>query len=146
MDDAAERFHAAGVQLNAPYYVAVHAEVMTHHRRWDDALRLLDEADAMIDETTRTYFHRPEIHRLRARAILGRGGKEALGEARGELDAGLDLAWQMSSPALALRIVCDRAELEAGGPAEAEWRHRLTELVERYEGQEPRPMSSAHVS
>ena len=139
MSDALDRFRAAGVRLNAPYYLGIHADALLHHDRPADAITLLDEAEATIDETTRTYFHRSELRRLRAQAILRIGGPRSIEQARAELDESLRLAWDMGSPAQALRTTCDRFELErTEGDAEPVLTP-LRELISRYDGQVPPP-------
>lgn len=139
MADALDRFRRAGIQLNAPYYVALYADALIHHNRAADALELLDEAETMVDDTTRTYFYRSEIARLRSQAILLLGTADAVAPARAALDESLELAWAMGSPALALRTTYARFEFERIHGEEGPWREQLEELVARYEGQTPPP-------
>ncbi len=135
MDQAVQRFRDAGVRLDVPYYLALHADVLVRHGRPADALVLLEESEARIDASTRTYFHRPEIRRLRARALVLLDEPGAGDRARAELDEGLELARAMGSPAMVLRITRDRLELELDGGDPAPWRDRLAELTARYDGQ-----------
>ncbi len=139
MAEALESFGNAGVRLNAPYYHALYADALVQHGRSDEALELLDLVEAMIDDTTRTYFHRSEVYRLRSGAVLQLGAPDAVERARAALDESLRLAWEMGSPALALRATGDRfaVEREHGDPEP--WRGPLTELVTRYDGQAPPP-------
>jgi tetratricopeptide (TPR) repeat protein len=135
MADAVGRFREAGVRLDGPYFIALHADAALRHGRVTDALALLDEAEERIDASTRTYFHRAEIQRLRARAILELDGPAARSQARAELDEALTNAFGMGSPPMALRVVCDRFELELDDGDPDPWRQRLTDLVGRYDGQ-----------
>lgn len=137
--DALDRFRAAGVRLNAPYYVALFADALIDRHRCAEAIDLLVEVESMLENTTRTYFHRSEISRLRSQAVLRLGGADAVGRARTALDESLRFAWEMGSPALALRATCDRFALERDQGDATPWREPLMELVARYNGQEPPP-------
>jgi hypothetical protein len=139
MDVAVNHFREAGVRLDAPYYLALHADVLVRHREPAAAIALLDEAEERIDATTRTYFHRSELRRLRGRALLSLGGPDPRSLARVEFDRSLALASALGSPALELRTTCDRVELELEDGSPEPWRQRLATLVARYDGQAPPP-------
>ena len=82
MAEAFGRFKESGIRLNAPYYIAMYADALLHQQRPAEAVDRLDEAEALIHDTTRTYFHRSEIHRLRARAIAQLGEADVVGRVR----------------------------------------------------------------
>jgi len=139
MADALDSLRSSGSRLNEPYYVTLYADALIHQREPAKGVRILDEADAAIEDTTRSYFHRSEIRRIRARAILDLDESDARDQAREMLDESLRLAWEMGSPALALRTTCDRFEFERGEGDAEPWRNPLAELLARYDGQTPPP-------
>ncbi len=135
--DGLERYRSAGATLNQAYYLALHAETLLQVGRPAEALRLLDEALDVMRSTTRSYFYEPEIHRLRAQALLQEGKADAPAAARVELDESLALAQRSGSVALELRAVSDRLELEQAEGTEdvPTWRDELLRLVGVFEGQ-----------
>ena len=136
MGESLQLLRDAGVRLDMPYFLSLYADVLVRHGAPREALSLLDEAEERIDASTRTYFHRPEMCRLRARArlLVGEGGDLV----RQDLERGAELARAMGSPAMTLRIACDRLELGSDGD-DGEWRSEVSSLVARYDGQSPPP-------
>lgn len=139
MEAAIGGFREAGVRLDAPYYLALYGDVLIESGRPAEALGVLEEAQDLIDARTRAYFHRSEILRLRGQAIRLLGQPDSGDRARAELDDSLTLAQAMGSPALALRTLCDRFELETEAGDPERWREPLSRLVDRYDGQAPTP-------
>jgi DNA-binding winged helix-turn-helix (wHTH) protein len=136
MADTLRDLDDAGVQLDMPYFLALQADVLLRQGAPADALSVLDDAEARIDASTRSYFHRPEMYRLRARAhlLLGDGDERAAEE----LAHAAELAAAMGSPVMMLRIVCDQLELERGAATEAR-REQVSALVDLYDGQSAPP-------
>ena len=138
--DGIARFRAAGATLNEAYYLGLHADALLHGGEPDLALGLLDEALATMTATTRSYFFEPELHRLRARALLDAAGEGAAASARAALDEAAGAAERQGSPTLRLRAAADRLALEAGnGGDPAPWAEAVTDLLATFDGQQPTP-------
>ena len=134
--DGLDRFRQAGARLNEAYYLALHADTLLHEDRHVEALELIADALRKMRSTTRSYFHESEVLRLKARALVASGGVE---DARLVLDESLAVAESLGSPALMLRTVADRLEVESGVGEPEPARARLKRLLEGYEGQAPTP-------
>ncbi len=132
------RFHEAGARLNEAYYLGLYADALLHADRPVEALERLDEAIASMHRTTRTYFHESELHRLRARALV-RIGPDGVDAARAALDESEARARGRHSPALSLRTVTDRLELERRHGEPEPWREALAPLLAVYDDQRPTP-------
>ena len=117
MADTLRDLDEAGVRLDMPYFLALQADVLLRNGAAADALSVLDDAESRIDASTRSYFHRPEMCRLRARAHLMLG--DGIERAAAELAHSAELAAAMGSPVMMLRIACDQLELEGGAGSEA---------------------------
>jgi DNA-binding winged helix-turn-helix (wHTH) protein/tetratricopeptide (TPR) repeat protein len=139
ISDGLERFRSAGATLNEAYYLALYAEAELHAGRAERALSLLDEALATMRSSTRSYFYESEIHRLRARALLGLGGVDRVVEARGELDQSLAIAEAAGSPILALRAAVDRFTLEQEFGDPSPWRDQVSAWLAELDGQDATP-------
>jgi class 3 adenylate cyclase/predicted ATPase len=68
---AAER-QGLQVTLWAPFYRTREAEILSLHGRYDEALRRLDDAEAMMQELDQHYAE-PEAHRLRGIVLSAKG-------------------------------------------------------------------------
>ncbi len=133
------QFRAENATLNEAYYLGLYADTALHGGQPALALELLDEALERMHATTRNYFFQSELHRLRARAYLRLERPDAVAMARSELERSHAVADDQGSPALAMRSVADRVELEAAYGDAAPWREQLTVLLSRFDGQEPTP-------
>jgi len=80
MRQGIERLRAAGSNVWLPAYLLLLADVESRQGTQDEALRLLDEAEALI-ETQGQPICEAEIHRLRAAVLLERRAAESLAEA-----------------------------------------------------------------
>lgn len=128
--DGIERFRATGATLNAAYYLALHAETVLNAGRPHDALRLLDEALVVMHAATRSYFYEPEIHRLRAAALLATGAPDD--QVRESLETSSSLARASGSPILVVRALLDRVTLEAEHGDPSPWLAELAELIAQF--------------
>ena len=117
VQEGLEAQRATGALMNRPYGLAVLAELQGKAGRIDDALTGLDEALALVMETSETFWQ-PEIHRLKGNLLLRRGG--ALGEAEACLGRALDLARQQSSRLLELRAAVSLGHVWRGQGRSAE--------------------------
>lgn len=113
-------YRATGAEMDWPYLLGLLADALLATGRAPDALAPVDEALAMV-ATTRAFFHEPELHRLRGRALLAIDGSNALDEVRAALRRGLDVADQQRSVAARLRLVLTRHDIAAdiGDPSVA---------------------------
>jgi DNA-binding winged helix-turn-helix (wHTH) protein len=136
--DGLARFRDAGATLNEAYYLGLYADVELHADQPAHALELIDEALDRMDRSTRSYFYESELHRLRARALLGigDGGLEAAREA---LDISQAVAERQGSPPLTLRAVTDRLAMEIAGGDPEPWGALIEDLLAVYDAQEPTP-------
>jgi class 3 adenylate cyclase/predicted ATPase len=89
-----------------PQYVAQEAELLAEHGRGLEALRRLDDADALINATDHRVSE-AEIHRQRARALAAEGAPDADVEAW--LGSALTLARQRGQQLWASRAAADLA-------------------------------------
>jgi predicted ATPase len=133
--DGLQQYRSLRARLSEPYFLGLQAEAELFAGRVDDARRLLDEAVVNMNETTRSFFYAPELHRLRARAHLLAGGPDSVKMARDTLDVALAAAQQLGSPPLALRATLDRLTLETEHGAPEPWSESLAALVAEFEGQ-----------
>jgi DNA-binding winged helix-turn-helix (wHTH) protein/tetratricopeptide (TPR) repeat protein len=129
--DGLARFREAGARLNEAYYMALHAETLLHGGENDQAVTSLRQALDTLAESSRSYFYEAEIHRLLA-AGAARGGR--IDDARTSLDAARRIASGQRSPALELRVLVDRMDLEQSAGDPAPWRDELTALLEKVAG------------
>jgi tetratricopeptide (TPR) repeat protein len=130
-----DRYRSLRARLTEPYFIGLHAEAELFAGRPDHALRLLDEAVLNMNETTRSFFFDPELHRLRARAHSQIGGQDAVTAAREALDQASTGAELLRSPPLALRAAIDRLRLEAQHGDPEPWREPVALGIAHYEGQ-----------
>ncbi|MGI9623587.1 MAG: hypothetical protein ACR2PK_12190, partial [Acidimicrobiales bacterium] len=132
--DGIDRFRAADVTLNEPYYVGLYADVSLQTGDPDRAGALVLEAVGAL--TSRSYFYESELHRIGAGAALAR---DEIDIARDGIQRSRAVARELESPALELRTLLDSVSFERihGDPAEAEG--ALTTLLSIYEGQAPTP-------
>ena len=131
--DGLARYQTFGARLKVPYFVGLQADATLAAADPEGALELLDLAAAEMAATTRSFFFEPELHRLRAAALVGGSGD--VQSARDALDLALARAEALGSPPLALRAACDRLRLESErGDAET-WRSRVDQLLAVFDGQ-----------
>ncbi len=93
--------------LWAPFYLTRRAELLTEGRRYDDALRCLDEAEALMKELEQRYAE-PELHRLRAVTLSAKGAEAR--EIEGSFDRALETARRQEAKLWELRAVTSRAQ------------------------------------
>jgi DNA-binding winged helix-turn-helix (wHTH) protein/tetratricopeptide (TPR) repeat protein len=134
IDEGLTRFRDAGATLNEAYYLGMYADALMHRGDPERALELLDLA--VERSTSRTYFYEAELRRLRARCLLGSGN---VADARDALDEALTIADRQEAPALELRILVDRLELESAHGDPTRWRDLLATVLQVYDDQRPVP-------
>lgn len=89
-----------------PQYIAQEAELLTEHGRGLEALRRLDDADALINATDHRVSE-AEIHRQRGRALAAEGASDA--DAQAWLQSALRLARERGQVLWASRAAADLA-------------------------------------
>ena len=97
-------YEAAGERTDLPHYFGMHAEALLRLGRSAEAVDRLDDALTIVRRTP-GYFYEPELHRLRAAALMAMGTPSAEADARAALDTGLAQAEAQGSVALRTRIV-----------------------------------------
>ncbi len=130
-----ERYRSVRVRLAEPYFVALEAEARLLAGDTRTAGEALDEAESITRQTSRQFFHEPELYRLRARWHIDREGAGAVDAAREALDQSMATARQLSSPPLQLRAAVDRLRLERDHGDADPWRAPVEVLVAGYAGQ-----------
>jgi hypothetical protein len=133
--DGLRRYRSLRARLSEPYFLGLQAEAQLFASRADHALHLLDEATVNMNETTRSFFYAPELHRLKARAHLQIDDQGAVAAAREALDLGLADAQRLGSPPLEMRVTTDRLQLENQHGDPERWREALAGLVAHYQEQ-----------
>ncbi|MGI9623634.1 MAG: hypothetical protein ACR2PK_12425, partial [Acidimicrobiales bacterium] len=126
------RYRAFGARMDEPYFLGLVAEAAMAVDEPDTALNVLDEAEAIVAETTRTFFFEAELARLRAVAVARRGDVEA---ARAILQAAADMANRFGAIPYSLRIELTRNRLGLARRSEEDAHHaELTRLISHYDG------------
>ncbi|HEX2192195.1 MAG TPA: AAA family ATPase [Acidimicrobiales bacterium] len=110
-----EAYEATGAFVEWPHYLGMLADALLRTGHASEALDQVAQAFAAL-ERGRIYFYEPELHRLRAEALLAAGDGNAADEAQGAVDRGLELAASLGSPTARLRLLLDDLGLrtEAG--------------------------------
>jgi predicted ATPase len=135
IEDGLARFREAGARLNEAYYLGLHADALLHANRPEDALAALEAALDTMRAGTRSYFFESELHRLIARAQVQAADDGWLDAARRSLDESLSVAEAQRSPALVLRTLTDRLELEDARGDPNRWRPALEAALTGFAGQ-----------
>ena len=123
------RYRETGARMDEPYFLGLLADIELRAGRPAEALAWLDEAATVIAATTRSFFYEPELHRLRALALMAGNDEAARGEADDLLEEAAGAAEAQHSPVLAMRAAVTRVESGIGDPVEA--RRRMEELIPR---------------
>jgi DNA-binding winged helix-turn-helix (wHTH) protein/predicted ATPase len=89
--DGLHMYRASGAFIELPYYLGLLADALLRTGKPDEALISLTDALAALDGTDSYYFE-PELHRLRAIALLTASPANALQEAAAAIERGLELA------------------------------------------------------
>ena len=74
---AVDQYRTFGARMDEPYFLGLLADAALVEGDPKRARTALDEAAALIDGTTRSFFHEPELIRLRALAIAQLGDGES---------------------------------------------------------------------
>jgi DNA-binding winged helix-turn-helix (wHTH) protein/tetratricopeptide (TPR) repeat protein len=109
---------ATGARMDRPYFLGLLSQGLTADGRPAEALTTADAARALVSGD-RSFFFEPELHRLRAAALV-RTEDDRLEEAEASLRRGLSVARRHGARALELRISTDLVRLRTGlGDGEA---------------------------
>jgi tetratricopeptide (TPR) repeat protein len=112
---AVKAYEATGAFVEWPHYLGMLADALLRTGRPGEALDQVAEALAAL-EPGRSYFYEPELHRLRAKALLAAGRGRSEDEARAALRRGLKLADALGSPPVRLRLLLTCLELGVEDP------------------------------
>jgi DNA-binding winged helix-turn-helix (wHTH) protein/tetratricopeptide (TPR) repeat protein len=117
-----DAYRSTGAVIEQPHYLGLLADALLRTDRPGDALDHVEEALAALDGSSAA-IHGPELHRLRAIALLALAAGTAVDEARAALRRGLELADALQSPAARLRLLLSCHELGvADGEGDRLWR------------------------
>ncbi len=117
-----EAYESTGAFVEWPHYLGMLADALLRSGRTREALDQVAEAFAAL-QRGHGYFYEPELHRLRANALLAAGGVASDHEAQQALRRGLELADALGSPPVRLRLLLDYLQL-AVDDREIEGLHR----------------------
>ena len=137
---------ATGTERVRPHFLALLAEAMDSDRRVEEGLRLLEEAQALIDRNSERYYQ-AELYRLQGELLLKQskgpqmltGGKAvveaespAAANAEGCFNQSIKIAQRQKAKSLELRAVISMARLyqNQGRPKEA--RRILTQIYNKF--------------
>lgn len=110
-----EAYESTGAFVEWPHYLGMLADALLRTGRPGEALDQVAEALAAL-EPGRSYFYEPELHRLRAKALLAAGRGRSEEEAWAALRRGLKLADALGSPPVRLRLLLACLELRVEDP------------------------------
>jgi tetratricopeptide (TPR) repeat protein len=99
-----EAYRSSGAFVEWPYFTGLLADALL---RTGDPVRALDHVTEALAaaEGRPGFFYAPELHRLRAAALLALGSGGAVDEARAAIRRALELAGTLGSPATRLRVL-----------------------------------------
>ncbi|HSI81132.1 MAG TPA: AAA family ATPase [Solirubrobacterales bacterium] len=98
-----ESHAATGARMDRPYYLGLMADALIAARRPKEAIDVAEDALGLV-AADRPFFYEPELHRLRAVAVLEARGQEAVADAEASLRRGLAIAQARGARGLALRV------------------------------------------
>jgi predicted ATPase len=98
-----------GVRAHVPCFLGLLAELLTKERDWKEALAVLGEALAIVSTTGERWFE-PELHRLKAEAIIASTPGDPA-EAEASLDHALIVARELGARLWELRAATTLAKL-----------------------------------
>lgn len=107
MDAAASEGRKFRVNFWAPFYLTRQAALLIEARQYDQALRRLDEAEALMRELEQRYAE-AELHRLRAVALSAKGAEPS--EIEGAFDRALETGRRQEAKLWELRAATNRAQ------------------------------------
>ena len=112
---AIDAYRASGARSDVPHYLGLLADALLRCGKATEALAALDQALAQVHGMA-GHFHEPELHRLRARALVAGAGDQATTEARAALLLGLAQAEQQRSAPMRLRLLLTLHDRVDDGP------------------------------
>ncbi|HYC55042.1 MAG TPA: AAA family ATPase [Candidatus Binatia bacterium] len=130
---AALRTH--GTMMQSVYLITVAVDVFVAAGRAMQALALLDEAAALIEEGAARWWE-PELYRWRAVVLNVADGHGARQEIETSLQRSLDLATEQGSRSLRLRTAMTMAEVGRPGRGKRESRQRIETALQAIRGGE----------
>ena len=105
-----DAYRSTGAFIEQPHYLGLLADALLRTGHPGEALDHVEEALAALEGSSAA-LHGPELHRLRAMALVAVGYGDAGDEARAALGRGLELADTQRSPASRLRLLLSYHEL-----------------------------------
>jgi class 3 adenylate cyclase/predicted ATPase len=102
-------WRATGSELGWPYFLALLAEVYGDRSRTEDALELIDEADAFVDKTAERWWQ-ADLCRLRGELLL-KAEPANVDEAQSCFERALDIARAQQARSLELRAAVSLGRL-----------------------------------
>jgi len=134
-----DAWQATGSVTYRTYFLALLAEALAADGRTADALALLDEARALVEETSERLFE-AELHRIRGNLL----GPTAEDEAEASIRQAVAVARRQQAKSLELRAVTSLARLAHDRRRRAESRRLLEETLSWFtEGFETRDLQEA---
>lgn len=126
-EEALDSYRIFGARMDDPYFAGLIADAALGAHQPERALVYLDGADATIAETTREFFYRPELLRLRAVAVAQQSAEPA--RVLELLDAAEAAAAAQTAIPMSLKIALTKLDL---GINDETVKSTLRAIVERY--------------
>jgi class 3 adenylate cyclase/tetratricopeptide (TPR) repeat protein len=139
---ALDQYQRAGYQLGVTAQFVLLCPALLLRNEPEAALELIDHGLAIVSRNNERFFE-AELYRLKARALLMRGGSDA--EAEALLDQALRTARSQQARSLELRAAIDLARLWTNQDKRAEARDVLSSISGRFtEGFDTQELKNAH--
>jgi predicted ATPase len=133
LDEGLTAYRQSGARIGLPWFLTLHAEILSRFGRFPEALDVLEDAQACMEESGERY-HEAELHRVRGEVLLAWRGLSEVEAAQELLQRSLQVSRERSAASLELRTACSQARLcrRLGRPHEG--RSLLAPLLERVAG------------
>jgi class 3 adenylate cyclase/predicted ATPase len=128
MREALEAYRATGARFQRPYHMILLADALRTGSQFDEALAVLAEASALINETNERYYE-AEARRICGAVILARDAGEKV-EAERSLRHAVEIARSQGAKSLELRAARDLAVLLAENGQRQKAHDLLTSVCE----------------
>ena len=129
-------YQATGAGIMRPYYLALMAQALAMTGELEEALRLLDEAEAAVLNSGERWYE-AELYRHKGRLVLQDSARAPEDERRrlaeDYFERALAVAGQQGAKSLELRAAAELCRLWSGGDKAAEAKQRLAEVYGRFE-------------
>jgi len=121
-----EASRATGTEAFRPYFLCLLGEACMETGRFDDGLRALTEALALVDQLE-SRFYEAEVHRLKGELLLGQNGSSAA-QAQNCFERAIEIARKQSAKLWELRATTSLARLLRDTQRRDEARAMLAEI------------------